>query len=93
MPTYQFRYANRRKVRSVVASYTDLETGQPTSLQLGDGDPVFNIVYPYPNRKEAEKAAAARFNMVRSDTDSVQLTLSATSEKSKPKNRAVIEDQ
>ncbi len=63
-----------------MASYTDLETGLPTSLQLGDGDPVFNIVYPYPNRQEAEKAAEARFNRVRSDRDSVQLTLSATPE-------------
>ncbi len=78
--TYQFQFASRGKVGSVVASYTDLETGQPTSLQLGDGDPVFKIVYPYPNRQEAEKAAGARFNRVRSDTDSVQLTLPATPE-------------
>lgn len=78
--TYQFRFASRGKIGSVVASYTDSETGKPTSLQMGDGDPVFNIVYPYPNKQEAEKAAEARFNRVRSDADSVQLVLPATAE-------------
>ncbi len=78
--TYQFRFASRGKVGSVVASYTDLETGKPTKLQIGSGDPVFNIVYPYPNKQEAEKAAEARFNKVRSDADSVQLTLPATAD-------------
>jgi hypothetical protein len=78
--TYQFRFASRGKAGSVVASYMNIETGLPTSLQLGDGDPVFNIVYPYPTREEAEKAAEARFNKVRADSDTVQLALPATPE-------------
>lgn len=76
--SYQFRFASRGKIGSVVASYTDVVSGQPTNITIGSGSPVFNIVYPYPNREEAAKAAEARFNQVRSDADSVSLNLPAT---------------
>lgn len=76
--TYNFRFASRGKAGSVVAKYTDQQTGEPKSIMIGAGEPVFNIVYPYPNKIEAERAAAARFNQVRSDSDTMNLIMPAT---------------
>lgn len=76
--SYQFRFASRGKVGSVTAIYTDTQTGKPMNVVIGSGEPVSNIVYPYSTKEEAERAAEARFNKVRSDSDSISLNLPAT---------------
>ncbi len=78
--SYNFNSASRSKVNSVTANYTDVATGKPETVTVGQGEPVFKIVYQYPNREEALAAAQARYDQKRSDSGTMSLRLPATPE-------------
>lgn len=78
--SYRFRSASRTKIKSVTAEYTDKATGKPETVTVGQGEPTFKIVFPFPTREEAIAAAEARMNKTQSDSGTMSLILPARPE-------------
>lgn len=73
--TWQCRVGSRKDVQRIVAIYHDVRTGHNKEVSIGTGDPVYRILYTYPNKDEAEAAANAQAKSHKSGKDNFDITL------------------
>ena len=71
------RYAVRGRPRygAVVASYQDVPAAELVHVRVGSGTPAYVIREPYPDRPQAEAAAAARLSRFARQTEEVELSV------------------
>ena len=72
------RYAVRGRPRysAVVASYQDVNTAELVHARAGSGTPAYVIREPYPDRPQAEAAAAARLSRFTRQTEELSMSVS-----------------
>ncbi|CAG9000676.1 MAG: hypothetical protein CENE_02676 [Candidatus Celerinatantimonas neptuna] len=75
--TWQCRFNSRNDAQRVVATYHDVQTGKTDEISVGSGEPAYRILYEYPNKAEAEAAAAARAKSVKAGSDVLDITMAA----------------
>ncbi|MFM2482797.1 contractile injection system protein, VgrG/Pvc8 family [Celerinatantimonas sp. YJH-8] len=73
--SWQIRLTSRTHPGQVVAGYYDVASGHYQTFTAGSGDPVYRIVYQYPNREQAAAAANARLKQNRASSDMIDITL------------------
>lgn len=78
--SWQGQFGSRTQVKRVIAIYNDVATGEVKEVSVGTGQPEFRIVYKYPNYAEASAAVQARSKNVTSGSDTMDITMPATSE-------------
>ncbi|CAG9297570.1 contractile injection system protein, VgrG/Pvc8 family [Celerinatantimonas diazotrophica] len=78
--TWQCRFSSRRNVKRVIATYHDVATGNTEQVSIGSGEPVYRILYTYPNQAEAQAAAQARIKTAQGSSDSLAITMDGQSD-------------
>ena len=71
------RYAVRGRPRysAVVASYQDVATAELVHVRAGSGTPAYVTREPYPDRPQAEAAAAARLSRFARQTEEIEMSV------------------
>ncbi len=72
---YRVTLADRNRYRSVNAYWYDMETGQRTKVQAGDGEPIYALRNNYIDEVTARAAANARLDALKRVTGTLSLTL------------------
>ena len=72
---YRVTLADRNRYRSVMAYWYDMETGQRTEVQAGDGEPVYALRDNYIDAATARAAANAKLDALNRATGTLSLTL------------------
>ncbi|NAX21017.1 contractile injection system protein, VgrG/Pvc8 family [Vibrio sp. V39_P1S14PM300] len=75
---YTYRSNSRTKISSAVAKWHNADTGKMGTERYGSGEPVFEIVYTYPNQEEAAAAVRSRGKEITSGSDTFTCTTEAT---------------
>ena len=66
----------RPRYGTVLASYQDLTTAELVHVRAGAGTPAYTIREPFPDRPQAETAAAARLSRFARQTEEVEMSVS-----------------
>ena len=65
----RYKSNSRTSISSTVAKWHNVETGKTGVERAGSGEPVFEIIYPFPNQAEAIAAVKAKSKQVKSGSD------------------------
>lgn len=75
----RFTYSSdsRKEIKSSIAKWHNLETGESGVCKSGSGEPAYEILYVYPNKQEAQAGANAQAKKIASGSEKFSCDLPA----------------